>query len=129
MPTALQYAATKEYYKKANKKRYKSLKKWFAKYHQEHKEKRHRQVRGYHWNKDQFIHKLKESQPCSDCLDFFPYYVMHFDHRPGTAKLGDISRLKYCSRARLYAEIDKCDLVCANCHAKRTWKRKQCVSM
>lgn len=29
------------------------------------------------------------------------------------------------SLARLQREIDKCELVCANCHAVRTWERKK----
>jgi hypothetical protein len=129
MPTAVEYERSRAYYKEANKRTYKRLKNWFADYHQKHKTKRATQIRGYHWKRDEFIHRFKESKPCADCLEFFPYYVMHFDHRPGTAKLGDISRIKWCGKAALYAEIQKCDLVCANCHSRRTWKRKKCASM
>lgn len=124
MPTATEYEANRIYYKKANKEKYKKLKDWFAKYHQLHKVKRYKQIKGYHDSKKLLIQRIKESKPCADCLDFFPYYVMHFDHRPGTLKLGDISRLRMCAKQRLLEEIAKCDLVCANCHAKRTWGRK-----
>jgi len=46
---------------------------------------------------------------------------MHWDHRPGTDKLGDVSNLlgRLCKQ-RVLDEIAKCDLVCANCHAVRT---------
>ena len=75
--------------------------------------------------KKQFIDNLKESTPCTDCGLFFPSYVMEFDHResrngnPTVAAL--ISKL---GLARLKEEIEKCDLVCANCHRIRTFKRR-----
>ena len=64
----------------------------------------------------------KESRPCADCGNFFPYYVMHFDH------LGDkVSNVSKMVMNRTWAsvlkEIEKCDLVCANCHAYRTFNR------
>lgn len=49
---------------------------------------------------------------------------MQWDHRPGFDKLGDISE-DFWGRTRdeVLAEIAKCDLVCANCHAIRTFAR------
>jgi hypothetical protein len=50
---------------------------------------------------------------------------MQFDHRPGTKKLFHIAMFnaRKCTREKLLAEIAKCDLVCANCHAIRTQRR------
>ena len=75
-------------------------------------------------NRD-FINNIKESNPCLDCKKFFPYYVMHFDHI--FEKEGSISDLSRASVSieRLKQEIDKCELVCSNCHAIRTHERKQ----
>jgi hypothetical protein len=61
--------------------------------------------------------------PCRDCGVRYPPFVMHFDHRPGEKKLGDISRLYRIPWSVLLEEIAKCDVVCANCHATRTWWR------
>ena len=49
---------------------------------------------------------------------------MQWDHKPGFEKLGDISA-DFWDRTRddILAEIAKCDLVCANCHAVRTFGR------
>lgn len=48
---------------------------------------------------------------------------MQWDHLPGTLKLGDISSLIGLPRERVLAELAKCELVCANCHAARTYRR------
>lgn len=71
----------------------------------------------------QWIRELKE-EPCLDCGERFPHYVMDFDHRDGEQKEGIISRLaNQLSVRRLEAELKKCDLVCANCHRMRTFMR------
>ena len=48
---------------------------------------------------------------------------MQWDHKPGFEKLGDVSDFWGRSRSEVLAEIAKCDLVCANCHAVRTFDR------
>jgi hypothetical protein len=65
-----------------------------------------------------------KDRPCSDCGDRFPYFVLDFDHRPGTEKLFNIGRdaLARCSIDALRREIAKCDVVCANCHRARTYR-------
>lgn len=71
-----------------------------------------------------------EGIPCLDCGGVFQYCSMHFDHRPGEVKSFNIAN-KCCLNTTpntidmIEAEINKCDFVCANCHAVRTWKRKQ----
>lgn len=62
---------------------------------------------------------------CKDCgfTSEFPS-VFDFDHTDATQKIGDISSM--CASAgwaRIEAELQKCDLVCANCHRIRTAKR------
>ena len=68
---------------------------------------------------------LKRDKPCADCAVVYPPQAMQWDHRPGTAKLGDIGRgLKGMPRHVILEEVAKCDLVCANCHALRTEARR-----
>lgn len=64
-----------------------------------------------------------KTRPCSDCGHRFPYFVMEFDHRPDEEKSFNISSGLTKSQATLEAEIEKCDLVCANCHRVRTHAR------
>ncbi len=72
-----------------------------------------------------FFEEIK-SKPCADCGRIYSPWVMDFDHRNGELKLGNVSKLalrKFWSIARIKEEIEKCDLVCANCHRERTHSR------
>lgn len=70
-----------------------------------------------------YLKEIKESNPCTDCGEYYPFYVMHFDHLPGTLKRSNISSMQSWSKKSLAEEIEKCELVCANCHASRTYNR------
>jgi hypothetical protein len=66
----------------------------------------------------------RKRDPCCDCGRVYPPWCMDFDHVRG-AKRNHVSRvLQSGSRTGVAAEIDKCDLVCANCHRTRTHRRK-----
>lgn len=67
-----------------------------------------------------YMQRMKE-KPCSDCGNVFPPYCMDFDHLRDKEFV--ISNNANTGLARLQAEIDKCDVVCANCHRIRTHKR------
>ena len=71
-----------------------------------------------------WVSEIKESSPCTDCGNFFPYYVMDFDHVHGK-KTDGIARLArgYGGKKKLLEEIEKCELVCSNCHRIRTYER------
>lgn len=68
-----------------------------------------------------YIQSLKTA-PCTDCRETFPAPCMDFDHVRGEKTI-DISDLVGCRLDRLIAELEKCELVCANCHRLRTWRR------
>jgi hypothetical protein len=72
------------------------------------------------------MHELvinEKQKPCMDCGVQYPHYVMDFDHIQGK-KLGNISAMsRKKGIIRLQEELSKCELVCANCHRQRTWKR------
>lgn len=67
-----------------------------------------------------------KGKPCADCNNTYPPVCMDFDHVKGE-KLFDIaSYTKFSSSMkwqRIQDEIDKCELVCANCHRLRTEER------
>ncbi len=74
----------------------------------------------------ELIEKAKDV-PCMDCGERHPTYVMDFDHKPGSKKIFCLGAATSCgilSRKRVVDEIAKCEVVCANCHRKRTHKRK-----
>jgi hypothetical protein len=71
------------------------------------------------------VRKIKESSPCMDCKTFYPYYIMHFDHLEPSEKVSKVSTIIHSSSLdKIIKEIEKCELVCANCHSIRTWKRQ-----
>jgi hypothetical protein len=67
---------------------------------------------------------LLKAAPCMDCGACFPPTAMDFDHVRGV-KVATISYLISKKRpwSMVLQEIDKCDLVCANCHRIRTNSR------
>lgn len=70
------------------------------------------------------IREIK-SKPCMDCGGVFPYYVMDFHHRLRCEKLEQVANLvSRQSMRRLLDEIEKCDVVCANCHRIRTYAKE-----
>ena len=85
------------------------------------KRKRWKQLVDWH-------NKLKESKPCADCGQYFHHAAMGWDHLPGSDKHNDVSNLRRISRRAVLAEIEKCELVCANCHAVRSYERRRGVA-
>jgi hypothetical protein len=71
----------------------------------------------------EFLVVFRENTPCVDCGRYYPHYVMEFDHIRGARKAGVSSLMRQGWKAVL-VEIEKCDLVCGNCHNIRTHSRK-----
>ena len=71
-----------------------------------------------------YLRKIKDV-PCTDCGNKYPYFVMDLDHKEGTEKEERISVLVNCSWEKFLKEIEKCDVVCSNCHRIRTFTRGQ----
>ena len=67
----------------------------------------------------------KTGRPCTDCGGVFHHAAMHWDHLPGLGKKREVSNLvvRGFRRRTILEEISKCELVCANCHAVRTFDR------
>lgn len=80
-----------------------------------------RKIRAANLSKE--IRELKESTPCTDCGINYPYYVMDFDHIRGK-KAGNISHMiNSAVTKKVREEIEKCEIVCSNCHRQRTFDR------
>ena len=71
-----------------------------------------------------FVNSLKDIS-CMDCNNNYPHYVMDFDHKDGNLKVSSIARMVRDgkSKIKITEEMKKCDLICANCHRIRTYKR------
>jgi hypothetical protein len=67
-----------------------------------------------------------KARPCADCGGRFHPAAMAFDHLPGSSKRLEIANLvRRGSIGLARVEIAKCEIVCANCHAIRTFLRRE----
>ena len=87
---------------------YRKHKDWYLKRNEERR-KRIREI----------VRDLK-SAPCVDCGKSYPYYVMDFDHRSNKYFTVSVGAHRGIGIDTLLQEIDKCDVVCSNCHRIRT---------
>ena len=64
-----------------------------------------------------------KDRPCADCGIKYPPFVMDFDHVTGSKKFNiSVATNSASSLKSLLAEIDKCEVVCSNCHRFRTFR-------
>ena len=75
-------------------------------------------------NNYDYIRNHKQTNACVDCREFYPYWIMELDHVRGEKRF-ELSRHKNFTNNLdlIKEEIDKCDVVCSNCHKNRTYTR------
>jgi hypothetical protein len=69
----------------------------------------------------EFLLEYFDTHPCTDCGESDPV-VLEFDH-VGDKNFNVGSGFVRYGWARLLAEIKACEVVCANCHRRRTYRR------
>lgn len=87
------------------------------------KEKTLQRARDKRGELKRFIQEYKQSHPCADCGEDYPYWIKEFDHlRDKKFQLsGALS--KTLKLENIIKEIEKCEVVCSNCHKNRTHLR------
>ena len=76
------------------------------------------------------IHAYQLEKGCADCGYKENAHALEFDHVPGTKKRFNLGeKIGSYSRKVLWDEIAKCEVVCANCHAIRTFNRRKLVDV
>jgi hypothetical protein len=95
-----------------------------AKLYKKNKKRRLIRARIVRHERQKWNIELKDGKECTDCRRAFPYYVLHWDHITND-KVTNVSKMimQACSKEKILKEIAKCELVCANCHAERTFNR------
>lgn len=70
------------------------------------------------------VNYLKVDEGCADCgYNAYPQ-ALDYDHLPGTVKKYNVGEMvRHAPWDVILEEIEKCEVVCANCHRVRTWKR------
>lgn len=113
--------ASREYYKKNResllKKDREKYRKNASRMRERHKELLRKRLQWYE--------SLKTQLSCVKCGESHPA-CLHFHHRDSKQKLGTIGAMvRSLSREQVEKEIAKCDVLCANCHAKIHWEERQ----
>ena len=72
-----------------------------------------------------WVGEIKKKAGCTDC-GITDYRVLDFDHLPEYFKNANVSDLARQGRSKdvIQKEINKCEVVCANCHRIRTYMRR-----
>lgn len=66
-----------------------------------------------------YIWKILVESKCKVCGESDPL-VLEFDHRDPATKAYNVAEMLNLSESKIQSEIDKCDILCANCHRRRT---------
>lgn len=67
---------------------------------------------------------IKIERGCADCGYRAHAIALDFDHLPGSKKIAGVAALANASKTkRMLLEIEKCEVVCANCHRVRSLSR------
>jgi hypothetical protein len=72
-----------------------------------------------------FLLEFFENNPCHFCGEKDPL-VLEFDHIDPSTKIYNIGNMKQAqfSKKTILREIEKCRVLCANCHSKHTAKQR-----
>jgi hypothetical protein len=99
--------------------------KWVKENPKQAKESRDKASKKSKQKRYDYVNKLKDN-PCTDCGQRYNHWQMDFDHLKSETKYKSISLL--CAHKESFKKIDeeiaKCELVCANCHRDRTYRRQ-----
>jgi len=106
-------------------------------YYERHKERLRAANREYyHSNKEKFTETraknrrkkaewyadLKRNKPCVDCKQSFHPAAMDWHHINGDG-ISSKTAMTRLGKKRLEEELNKCILLCSNCHRIRTWAK------
>lgn len=71
-----------------------------------------------------FVWDYKSTHPCVDCGEADPI-VLEFDHRDGSLKSFNVGAQMARAISVIKEEMDKCDVRCANCHRRKTYRDRK----
>ena len=92
------------------------------KYYLANKEKARENVRRRRKEYKEWYRDLKSQMKCEECSENH-ISTLDFHHKDGNSKEDRVSQMvmQLFPKKRILAEIDKCIVLCANCHRKLHW--------
>ena len=82
------------------------------------------------WREQARLLDQLRDRPCADCGLRYAPAAMDFDHRDSSTKRAGVTRMiGRAGTKRILEEATKCDIVCANCHRLRTFRRRSAGSV
>jgi hypothetical protein len=102
----------REYYLKNREKKLADVKEWY----EDNKESVSKRMKGYRAEIREMV-RVAKAVPCADCGNSFPQAAMEFHHLDPSQKSGEVCNQSTPNAAQ--KEMDKCIVVCANCHRIR----------
>lgn len=70
-----------------------------------------------------WLSEYKSKLKCNRCDESF-FYCLEFHHMDPSLKEGSISEMKGYSKKKILEEINKCEVLCSNCHRKEHYRGK-----
>jgi hypothetical protein len=90
---------------------------WFHNWYLQHRKERIALAKQQRVNDREWFRALKRTLVCLHCGED-DARCLDFHHRDPSTKLGVVSNMCVRGRKAVLAEIEKCDVLCANCHRK-----------
>jgi hypothetical protein len=95
-----------------------------AAHYQEHKTQYRDRVRERRQQRTAWLRELKRKYGCSKCPEHHPA-CLDFHHRDPRHKSGEVCQMLHRgSWQKVLEEIDKCEVLCSNCHRKLHWEER-----
>ena len=96
---------------------------YYLRHHDKYKAKAKVRAFQYKQHIRDFLLEYFDRHPCVDCGETDPV-VLEFDHRDATEKVDCVGTMISNKKPLgvIKAEIEKCDVRCANCHRRKTAK-------
>lgn len=79
-------------------------------------------------NRD-IMHSRKLESGCECCGYRESAVALDFDHRVPSEKVSEVALMGTTNRAKLFQEMDKCRILCANCHRIKTYEPQKFAAM
>lgn len=95
---------------------------WYFKNKERLRDTKNERVRKYRKEKRSYILEILKNSKCLNC-GINDYRVLEFDHRNPEEKSFNLGDSTKYTLDRIKKEIDKCDILCANCHRIKTIKQ------